>query len=264
MHHVIEDILKATRQRVVALDTTKKLVDDRTETRRDILSAIDIAKKKGRVPVIAEVKPASPTAIFRNISSKIAADIAINMERGGAVAISVLTEPEFFHGSIENLESVRKSITIPVLRKDFIIDERQMDEVKSDLILLIAGALEERLEYFVTLAQSKGFQPLVEVHNEDELKIALKTPAMIIGINNRDLNTLDVDLLTTERLAPLIKKFDLENETEHIIISESGVHTRDDVKRVLLSGADAILIGTEIIKSNDVYSKTKELVDSLK
>jgi indole-3-glycerol phosphate synthase len=246
------------------LDTARKPVDDRTETRRDILSAIDVARKKGMVPVIAEVKPASPTAIFKDISPKIAADIAADMERGGAVAISVLTEPEFFHGSIGNLERVRKSVTIPVLRKDFIIDERQMDEVKSDLILLIAGVLEEQLGYFVTLAQEKGFEPLVEVHNEDELRIALKTTAKIIGINNRDLNTLDVDLLTTERLASLIKKFDLENGTEHIIISESGVHTRDDVKRVLLSGADAILIGTEIIKSNDVYSKTKELVDSLK
>lgn len=248
----------------MALDNAKKLVDTKTLPSRDILSAIDIAKKNGIVPVIAEVKPASPTAVFRDISPQEAADIAEDMERGGAVAISVLTEPEFFHGSIENLESVRKSVTIPVLRKDFIIDERQMDEVKSDLILLIADALEERLEYFVTLAQSKGFEPLVEVHNEDELKIALKTPARIIGINNRNLNTLDVDLLTTERLSPLIKKFDLINGTEHIIISESGVHTRDDVKRLLLSGADAILIGTEIIKSSDIYSKTKELVDSLK
>jgi indole-3-glycerol phosphate synthase len=264
MHHVIEDILKSTLQRVMALDTAKKVVDNRTLPSRDILSAIDIAKKKGSVPVIAEVKPASPTSVFRDISPQEAADIAEDMERGGAVAISVLTEPDFFHGSIENLESVRKSVTIPVLRKDFIIDERQMDEAKSDLILLIAGALEEQLEYFVPLAQSKGFEPLVEIHNEDELKIALKTPARIIGINNRDLNTLDVDLLRTERLAPLIKEFDLVNGTEHIIISESGVHTRDDVKRVLLSGADAILIGTEIIKSSDIYSKTKELVDSLK
>ncbi|MBN1134622.1 MAG: indole-3-glycerol-phosphate synthase [Methanosarcinaceae archaeon] len=264
MQHVMEDILKSTRQRVMALDTAKKLVDNRTLQSRDILYAIDIAKKKSRVPIIAEVKPASPTAAFRDISPQEATYIAEDMERGGAVAISVLTEPKFFHGSIESLKSVRKSVTIPILRKDFIIDESQMDEVKSDLILLIAALLEEQLEYFVTLAYSKGFEPLVEVHNEDEMKIALKTTARIIGINNRNLKTLDVDLLTTERLAPLIKEFDLVNGTEHIIISESGVHSRDDVKRVLSSGADAILIGTEIIKSNDVYSKTKELVESLK
>ena len=270
MHHVIEDILKATEKRVAALGlSAPNISNDNIESensgsqKRNFISAVELAKKEGKIPIIAEVKPASPSATFREILPDDAAKIAKEMERGGAVAISVLTEPDFFNGSIENLKSARKSVSIPVLRKDFIIDEKQMDETKSDLILLIAGALGNKLESFVLLAKSKGFEPLVEVHNESELYSALKTTAKVIGINNRDLGTLEVDLQTTVRLAPIIRDFDKENGTQHIIISESGVYNTDDIKRVISAGADAILIGTAIIKSSDVYTKTKEMVDAL-
>lgn len=275
MHRVIEDILKATKKRVEALDVpTSNILTATTTTatttshiadpqKRDLISAIKLAKQKGEVPIIAEVKPASPSATFREITPANAAEIAKEMERGGAVAISVLTEPDFFNGSIENLISARSSVAIPLLRKDFIIDKKQMDEAKSDLILLIAGALGDRLRPFVLLAQSKGFEPLVEVHNEDELNNALKTTARVIGINNRDLGTLEVDLQTTEYLAPIVRDFDKKNETQHVIISESGVHNADDIDRVISAGADAILISTAIIKSSDVYTTTKEMVDAL-
>ena len=265
MHRVIEDILKATTKRVAALDRSTAIATSHVADpqKRDFISAVELVKQEGKIPIIAEVKPASPSATFREILPNAAAEIAKKMERGGAVAISVLTEPDFFNGSIDNLKSARNSASIPVLRKDFIIDEKQMDEAKSDLILLIAGALEDRLESFVLLAQSKGFEPLVEVHNEDELNNALKTTAKVIGINNRDLGTLEVDLQTTVRLAPIIRDFDKKNRTKHIVISESGVHNTDDIKRVISAGADAILIGTAIIKSSDVYTKTKEMVDSL-
>ncbi|HJH30749.1 MAG TPA: indole-3-glycerol-phosphate synthase [Methanosarcinaceae archaeon] len=269
MHRIIEDILEATRKRVTALEANVPGIVIASDTsqntipqKRDITSALELAKQEGKVPIIAEVKPASPSATFREITPDDAAIIAKEMERGGAIAISVLTEPDYFNGSVENLRSARNSVSIPVLRKDFIIDERQMDETKSDLILLIAGALEDKLGSFVLLAQSKGFEPLVEVHNEDELNNALKTTAQVIGINNRDLGTLEVNLQTTERLAPLIRDFDKKNGTRHTIISESGVHNTDDIKRVISAGADAILIGTAIIKSSDVYIKTKEMVEA--
>ena len=270
MHRVIEDILEATKKRIAALDVPAFNVSTAPPTsnvahpqKRDFISAVKIAKQEGKIPIIAEVKPASPSATFREILPDDASEIAKEMERGGAVAISVLTEPDFFNGSIGNLKSARKSVSIPVLRKDFIIDEKQMDEVNSDLILLIAGALGDKLELFVQLAKSKGFEPLVEVHNEDELNRALKTTARVIGINNRDLGTLEVDLQTTVRLAPIIRNFDKNNGTQHVIISESGVHNEDDITRVISAGADAILIGTAIIKSSDVYTKTKEMVDAL-
>ena len=268
MHRVIEDILEATKKRVTALDVPTSNVSNDSITsqnaesqKRDFISAVEFAKQEGKIPIIAEVKPASPSATFREILPDDASEIAKEMERGGAVAISVLTEPDFFNGSIGNLKSARKSVSIPVLRKDFIIDEKQMDEVNSDLILLIAGALGDKLELFVQLAKSKGFEPLVEVHNEDELNSALKTTAQVIGINNRDLGTLEVDLQTTVRLAPIIRDFDENNGTQHVIISESGVHNADDINRVISAGADAILIGTAIIKSSDVYTKTKEMVE---
>ncbi|MGP8321989.1 MAG: indole-3-glycerol-phosphate synthase [Methanosarcinaceae archaeon] len=270
MHRIIEDILNATGKRVAALEanahdtvTANNMSQNIISQKRDLTSVVELAKQAGKVPIIAEVKPASPSATFLDIKPDDATIIAKEMERGGAVAISVLTEPDFFNGSIENLISARNSVSIPVLRKDFIIDEIQMDEAKSDLILLIAGALGEKLESFVLLAQSKGFEPLVEVHNENELNNALNTAAQIIGINNRDLGTLEVNLKITERLAPLIRAFDKKNGTRHLIISESGVHNINDIKRVISAGADAILIGTAIIKSSNIYIKTKEMVDGL-
>ena len=249
----------------MALDavTTDREQEELTKGGRDVLSVIERTKKEGMVPVIAEVKPASPGKELRDITPADAADIARQMERGGAVALSVLTEPEFFHGSIENLNSVRNSVSLPVLRKDFIIDELQMGQAKSDLILLIAGVLGDELDSFVELALSKGFEPLVEVHDRSELEIALRTGATLIGINNRDLGTLEIDLGTTEELAPIVRDFDRSNGTHHIIVSESGVHTVEDVRRVMSAGADAILIGTAIIKAPDVFSKTKELVRAL-
>jgi indole-3-glycerol phosphate synthase len=113
------------------------------------------------------------------------------------------------------------------------------------------------------MAISNGFEPLVEVHNEKELKNALETKTRIIGINNRDLSNLEIDLNTTLQLIPLVKDFDTKNGQKHIIISESGMHTIDDVKMVVKAGADAVLVGTSIIKSGEIYAKTKELVDAL-
>lgn len=265
MHSVINDIVKSTKKRILQLEQEDELgrTGNGVVEKRDIVNAIKEKISKNKVAVIAEVKPASPGKKLRDILPDDAALIASEMEEAGAVAISVLTEPEFFHGSTNNLEAVRKNITLPVLRKDFIIDKSQFDEIESDLILLIAGILEDDLDEMVNMAMAKGFETLVEVHDEKELKQALKTRTRLIGINNRNLSTLEIDLETTLKLAPIIREFDRNNNSHHIIISESGMHSADDIRKVIEAGADAVLVGTAIIKSGEIYAKTKELVDAL-
>lgn len=270
MNDIINDILSATKKRISKLDI--KPIKFFNVDKRDIISSICHIKQQGKVPIIAEVKPASPNNSLRDISPLDASLIAKEMQRAGAVGISVLTEPDFFKGSIENLKSARSAVSIPVLRKDFIIDKSQMNEVESDLILLIAGILGDELEEFVSHAILKGFEPLVEVHTKKELEFALKTDAKIIGINNRDLNTMEINLNTTEILAPIVRKFDKEYGMERIIISESGIKTKEDVKKIISAGADAILIGTTIIQSlknknytkyDGVYITTRNFIEAL-
>jgi indole-3-glycerol phosphate synthase len=155
---------------------------------------------------------------------------------------------------MENLSAVRRAVSIPVLRKDFIIDEKQIYETESDLILLIAGILGNDLERFVDLSITRGIEPLVEVHDKAELADALNTEARIIGVNNRNLNTLTVDLSTSEHLIPLIPD-------GRIIISESGTRGPPDAVRMIRAGADAILVGTAVMDAP--FDKTLELVDAL-
>jgi indole-3-glycerol phosphate synthase len=248
MHQIIYEILESTRKRIPSSLKKKKLVS------RDFNKYIDQRKQDNLIPVIAEVKPSSPSRFIRDVTPLEAAEIAHQMESAGAAAISVLTEPNFFKGSIKNLEAVRQKVKIPVLRKDFIIHKNQIPEVESDLILLIAGILGDKLDEFVNEAISSGREPLVEVHNMDELEKAISTGTKIIGINNRDLTTMKVDITTTEKLAPLI--------SDRIIISESGISSPDDAIRMIDAGADAILVGTSIMQGN-VYEKTYELVHAL-
>ncbi len=263
MHSVIKEIVKATEKRVEDILARENELPDINFKSRDILANIKKKQSENKVPVISEVKPASPRGKIMDISPFDAAKIAKKMERAGAIAISVLTEPDFFDGSISNLQNVRKNVDIPVLRKDFLIDEVQMNESKSDLLLIIVGILGESSKDMVKRAIEHGFEPLVEVHSEEELLIALDTDTRIIGINNRDLRTLEISLEMTVQLAPMIRNFDKENGTKHIIISESGIENISDVIKVIDAGADGILVGTSIIKSNDIYEKTKELVEAL-
>jgi indole-3-glycerol phosphate synthase len=248
MHQTIHEILESTRKRIPSTIEKRKIVS------RDFKKYIDQRKKDKLIPVIAEVKPSSPSRFIRDVTPLEAAQIAQQMESAGAAAISVLTEPNFFKGSIKNLEYIRQKVKIPVLRKDFIIHKNQIFEVESDLILLIAGILGDKLDAFVYETISSGREPLVEVHNMDELEKAMLTPAKIIGINNRDLTTMKVDITTTEKLAPLI--------SNRIIISESGISSPDEALRMIDTGADAILVGTSIMQGN-VYEKTCELVHAL-
>ncbi len=247
MHRIINDILDSTKKRLPPSRNIKK----GKIASRNFVESVNARKNQNLIPVIAEVKPSSPTRFIRDVTPQDAAEIAKQMEAAGAAAISVLTEPLFFKGSIKNLNSVRGAVGIPVLRKDFIIDNAQIFEAESDLILLIAGILGSSLSDFVNEALASCREPLVEVHNELELENALSTRANIIGINNRDLTTMKVDISTTEKLAPVV--------SGRIIVSESGISSPQDAVRMMDAGVDAILVGTSIMLGN-VYEKTYELV----
>ena len=191
----------------------------------------------GITPIIAEIKP---KAVGRSLGPEEVAEYARTYQSCGACAISVLTEPLHFRGSLDNLLLAREATELPVLRKDFINDVRQIREAPADLVLLIA-ALGLDLKSFVEETRSWGAEPLVEVHDRRELEMALKTDADVIGINNRDLGTLEVDLGTFERLAPLAR------DAGVFLVAESGISSRADALRMAKAGADALLVGSALM-----------------
>ncbi|WP_277553500.1 indole-3-glycerol phosphate synthase [Halobaculum limi] len=196
------------------------------------------AEAEGRVPVIAEVKPTSPTTQGERSDDPV--ELAEAMVDGGAAALSVLTEPDHFDGSVENLERIREAVDVPVLRKDFVVREDQLDAVEADLVLLIARFVGDDLAALVDAARDRGFQPLVEVHTADELAAALDAGADIVGVNNRDLAKLEVDLSTFETVAPEVPE-------DVTLIAESGISTPADARRMRAAGADGLLIGSAIM-----------------
>ncbi|GAX62175.1 indole-3-glycerol phosphate synthase [Candidatus Scalindua japonica] len=212
-------------------------------------------KKENRIKFIAEVKKASPSAgIIREDFNYIT--IAKEYEAGGASAISVLTDKEFFKGDIKYLSEVKETVSLPVLRKDFIIDLYQIYEARAagaDLVLLIARILtKEQIEKFLSLSDELGMECLVEVHDNDELEKVLETEANIIGINNRNLDTFETNLETTLQLCHRIPE-------GKVVVSESGIKTREDVLVLEKAGIDAILIGETLMRSKDISKKIREL-----
>jgi len=205
-------------------------------------------KGRGFIPIIAEIKP---KVLGRALMPEEVAAYARAYADNSACAISVLTEPIHFKGALENALIARKA-GLPVLRKDFIFDERQLREVQADIVLLIAS-LGIDLVKFVDLARAHGMEPLVEVHTGAELDGALKTDARIVGINNRNLNTLEVDLGTFERLAPAAK------DAGVFLVAESGVHSREDAQRMMEAGADALLVGTALMEGPERLSEINRL-----
>ncbi|KAB1196994.1 MULTISPECIES: indole-3-glycerol phosphate synthase [Haloferax] len=219
---------------------------------RSFPDAVAETAADGRVPVITEVKPTSPTT--DGVRDDDPVELAREMVAGGATALSVLTEPDHFGGSTESLQRIREAVDVPVLRKDFVLREEQLDVVESDLVLLIARFVGDDLPDLVEAARKRGFQPLVEVHTRDELVAALAAGADVVGINNRDLGKLEVDLATFEELAP-------EVPDDVLLVAESGVKTPDDVRRMRNAGADALLVGTAIM-DGDVRQNTESLTTS--
>ncbi|MCU4717389.1 indole-3-glycerol phosphate synthase [Halapricum hydrolyticum] len=238
---------------------------------RSLPAAFDRAEDEGRVPVIAEVKPTSPTTDGERADDPVA--LAEQMVEGGAAALSVLTEPGHFGGSPEALERVRAAVDVPVLRKDFLLYEEQLDVVEADVVLLIARFLQEEgtddLDELIGAARDRGFQVLVETHTETEVKAALAAGAEIVGVNNRDLAKLEVDLSTFERVAPEARRLvrdgqssgDAGRGSEGVtLIAESGIATPEDAARMRSAGADALLIGSAIM-DGDVQKNTERLTN---
>lgn len=228
-------------------------------------SARNFAKaiKGQNITMICEVKKASPSKGI--IASDFhPADQALAYERGGAAAISVLTEQDFFLGSDYHLTDVLNQVSLPVLRKDFTIDASQIYEARilgASAILLIAALLPDRtISAFMQLADDLGLSVLLEIHTMDELMRALSLDAPIIGINNRDLHSFHVDLSTTERLAPMIP-------SGRTIVAESGIHTAKDMSRCYRSGVHSVLIGESLMResqiSGNVEQKMQELLSDI-
>lgn len=210
----------------------------------------------GRVRVIAEVKKASPSkGVIREDFNHL--EIAETYQRNGASALSVLTDRKFFQGSIDYLSEIRHAVSIPLLRKDFVVDEYQIFEARgygADAVLLIAAVLDDKeMHDFVELSLNLGLAPLVEVHDEAELERALKTDAELIGINNRNLQTFKTDINTTVRLIGSIPD-------EKLVISESGINTREDINLLKDAGVDAFLIGEALMREADIGKKLREFV----
>jgi indole-3-glycerol phosphate synthase len=215
---------------------------------RSLPAALDRAAASGRVPVIAEIKPTSPTTDGRRDDDPV--ELAKAMVAGGAAALSVLTEPDSFGGSPETLRLVREAVSVPVLRKDFLLEEAYLDVVPADLALVIARFVDD-LDSMVRAARERGMEPLVEVHDRAELEAAVAAGATIVGINNRDLARLDVDLDTFERVARAAPE-------DVTLIAESGISNREDIARMRRAGADGLLIGTAIM-DGDVRANTERL-----
>ena len=216
---------------------------------RSLSDAVSVTEADGLVPVIAEVKPTSPTTDGIRDDDPVA--LATRMVGGGATALSVLTEPRHFGGSPAALEQIRDAVDVPVLRKDFVLHEDQLDVVESDVVLLIARFV-EHLDEMVAAAQDRGFQVLVETHTRAEVETAIEAGATIIGVNNRDLARLEVDLDTFEAVAPAVPD-------DVTLVAESGITTPEHVRRMRNAGADALLVGSAIM-DGDVEENTRRLV----
>jgi indole-3-glycerol phosphate synthase len=265
MSNILDTIVEQKKREVALLPNRQLAVGDlrdamleRSES-RDFLGALK-KPNRGAIALIAEVKKASPSKgiICKDFDP---VRIAKEYEAAGASCLSVLTDKKFFQGSLDYLKQIRAAVKIPLLRKDFIIDERQILEAiewGADAILLIVAILSDsQLKHFHALATEAGLSVLVEVHDEAELERALAINAPLIGVNNRDLKSFKVDLGTTERLAVQLGKERLERT---LLVGESGIHMRSDVERLERCGAGAILVGESIVKQGNIGAKIGELL----
>jgi indole-3-glycerol phosphate synthase len=222
---------------------------------------VQIIKTNPHATLLTEVKFASPSlGKIRTLTDP--ASIAKQMIAGGSKALSVLTQPHLFHGSPEYFIKVRQSVEVPLLMKDIMIDKIQIDAAKkigADYMLVIQSLFDQgylkEIDEFIDYGHKQGLEVLLEVHTKEEFQNALKTEADIIGINNRNLDTLEIDLKTTEVV--------LEGyEKSRIILSESGIDTAEDIQYLKMCGADAFLIGSSIMKSNNIEEQVKKLVNA--
>lgn len=252
----LDKIVKTKKEEIAQLKPTIK-DEDRTRAKQmpPVRSLSQAIKKPGN-SIIAEIKPASPSkGVIREQVDPV--KIAKAYERGGASAISVLTDQTYFKGKKESLTKVREAVNIPVLRKDFILDESQLVEsrlIGADAILLIVAILDH--DQCIALskeAHELGLEVLVEVHQESEIETAIRCGADVIGINNRNLSTFQTDLATTERLRTLIT-------ADCPVITESGIHSVEDVQRLRGYQVDGMLIGEYLMRQPDQQRAVEELL----
>lgn len=245
----LEEILNKTRERLRAsmdLRPEKTLKITKPEEPFRFRSLLRRERGEG-IRLVAEVKRRSPSRGSIRDHVKIGSMVRC-YEKGGAHALSILTEPFYFGGSLEDLKEARRASLLPILRKDFVIDEYQVLEAReagADAVLLIAAILSpQKLARLMGLCRALGMDSLVEVHDREELEKALEAGAELVGINNRDLKSLRVDLSTTEKLFPLIP-------SDRVVVSESGVDGPDTVRRWEDLGVDAVLVGEYLMRAQD-------------
>jgi len=257
---VLDRILKA---RLLEVEHRKKVLPE-TALKYGVKAATPLrdfssALCKPGTNIIAELKPASPSrGVLRDPFDPV--ELGTSLESAGAVALSVLTEGEFFRGSLKNLRDARKNIQLPVLRKDFIFDSWQIWETRAndaDSFLLIVAALrDQQLADLIALGRKLGMEAVVEVHTAEELSRALAAGARIIGVNNRNLKTLDVRIETSFELIDQIPD-------ECIAVSESGIRTHTELAKLRAAGFDAFLIGTSLMLAPDPAATLSELLGAM-
>lgn len=258
---ILERIVEAKREEVASRKAMVPLRDLQAQIQdlpppRDFHHALQRRSRGGGIRLIAEVKRASPSQgiIRQDLNLE---QIVRAYSTAGAVALSVLTDEPFFGGSLHDLAQVKAIVSLPILRKDFILDPYQVYETRrsgADAILLIAAVLDTQpLQDLLALSQELGLHPFTEVHNSEELHRAVAAKAPIVGINNRDLKTFHVSLETTFLLLP-------EIPPDRVVVSESGITDRTEVGRLEAAGVDAILVGEGLLRARDVAAKARELL----
>jgi indole-3-glycerol phosphate synthase len=257
---ILKKIVLRKREEIVDRVAKVSLTEQQTLAKaaspvRGFVTHIEQAISEGRAAVIAEIKKASPSkGVMRE--NFIPAEIAKSYAQGGASCLSVLTDIDFFQGSDAYLQQARNACSLPVIRKDFIIDPYQVYEARAigaDCILLIVACLgDDQLQTLNTLAHDLGMDVLVEVHDREELQRALRLPNRLIGINNRNLRTFETSLQTTIELLQQIPD-------DRIVVTESGIHTPDDVALMRQHKVNTFLVGEAFMKADDPGQKLKEL-----
>lgn len=255
---ILEEIASRTRERVA--ETKRRISAEELKAQAEAMDSatgfpFEKALARSGIRFICEVKKASPS------KGLIAADfpyvaIAGEYERAGADAISVLTEPYYFRGSDQYLTAIRKEVSIPLLRKDFTVDEYMLYEAKqmgADAVLLICAILSPaQLAEYVGIAAQLGLSALVEAHDEEEVRMAMSAGAKIIGVNNRNLKDFTVDIANSIRLRELVPR-------DILFVSESGMRTREDIARLEENGTDAVLVGETLMRAADKAALLREL-----
>ena len=253
MATILDDILAHKRQEVAAqkqrvdMDTLVANISASNDVPRGFMKALQARVAIGGTAVIAEVKKASPSmGVIRASFDPVA--IAESYAAAGATCLSVLTDEKYFQGSGRYLRLIRAAVGLPLLRKDFIVDEYQIVEARAlgaDAILLIVAALSnDELAAFTRLAHDLGLDVLVEVHDEAECERALKLPLRVIGVNNRNLHDFSVSLDTTRRIKAMVPP-------DYLVVSESGIHTRADIDALQADGVSAFLVGGALMQADD-------------